>query len=117
MANPEAWELLLWIIDRVIGPRGGRAFLVPTSDAQHHLVRSLYDARVLHVVRRNVALRDRPGVRYHVYTIDYGCYFDVVVASRRTHGVPLDGEELDTPVPGAGSMRAIRHAVLDLRSR
>lgn len=117
MANPEAWELLLWIIDRVIGPRGGRAFLVQTSDAQHHLVRSLYDARVLHVVRRNVALRDHPGVRYHVYTIDYGCYFDVVVASQRSQGVPLDSEDLDTPVPGASSVRAIRHAVLDLRSR
>lgn len=120
MANPEAWELLLWIIDRVIGPRRGRAFLVPMSDAQHPLIRSLYDARVLHVVRRNVALRDRPGVRYHVYTIDYGCYFDVVVATQRTHDVrgdTGDAGEGDNPVSATGSLRAISNAVLDLRSR
>ena len=118
MANPDAWELLLWVIDRVIGPRRGRAFLVPAADSQHPLIRSLYDARVLHVVRRNIALRDRPGIRYHVYTIDYGCYYDVVVASQRTHGPrAADAADLDNPVPSAGSVHAIRNAVLDLHSR
>lgn len=118
MASPEAWEVLLWVIDHVITPNGGgRAFLVPTSDAAHPLVRSLYDARVLHVVRRNVALRERPGVRYHVYTIDYGCFFDVVVASQRTNGMPLEGEDLDTPVPGIGSLETVKNAVLDINAR
>lgn len=112
IANPAAWALLLWIIDQVIGPRRGKAFVLPVRDAQHPLLGALYDARVLHVLRRNVALRGRTGVRYHVYAIDYGCYIDVTT-TRQDDGGRITGGANEIAVP-VETLRAYRHAVLDM---
>jgi hypothetical protein len=36
------------------------------------LLRALFDARLLHVVRRGYSAQDEPGERYDAYVIDYG---------------------------------------------
>lgn len=115
-ANPDAQRLLHWIIDTVIGERRARAFLLPQSERMNSLITDLYDARVLHVIKRSVSSRDRPGERYDVYALDFGCYVELVSTTKAVVG--LYGPEVEDPsgsveVP-ADDYRSIRHVVLDL---
>jgi hypothetical protein len=115
-SNGEANELLNWIIDRVIEERRARAFLL-RSDMNDELIDSLFDARVLHVMKRNISARDTPGIRYDVYKLDYGCYVDLRGTARAPEGLllsELDNDEdtyLEVP---PDDYRAIRRAILDL---
>ncbi|WP_055553782.1 hypothetical protein [Streptomyces sp. NBRC 110028] len=38
---------------------------------------ALFDARVLHIVRRGYSAQDQPGERFDVWVIDYGAYVDL----------------------------------------
>jgi len=66
--NPELSGLLEQIIEEIIGTRRARAFLFPTASREPR-IEQLFDARLLHVLRRNVSSHDDPGVRYDVYKI------------------------------------------------
>ncbi len=55
-----------------------RSFLLPKELASHPLIQRLFDLRVLHLVQRGYADKDRPGVRYNIYTLDYGTYVDLL---------------------------------------
>lgn len=121
-SNPDAAGLLHWIIDTVIGDRRARAFLLEQgSKASHPLITELYDARVLHVIKRSISSHDRPGVRYDVYALDFGCYVELVTATKAPQGlfqVDTDdsegksgGEWVEVP---ADDYRSIRRAILDL---
>lgn len=115
-ANERAPSLLYWIVDEVIGHRRARAFLL-RSGSRHPLIDVLFDARVLHLVKRTVSAHDQPGVRYDVYKIDYGCYVDLLSTKKNPQGLlPLDeptdtSEFIDVP---PDDYRAIRRAILDL---
>lgn len=115
-ARSEALSLLHWIIDKVIGDRKARAFLL-RSNTNHPLIGELFDARVLHILKRGVATHDQPGIRYDVYKLDYGCYVDLMATSRAPMGlIPVD--EQDDPsgyveVP-KDDYRSIRRAILNL---
>ena len=85
-ANPEALRLLHWIIDKVIGHRRARAFLLERT-VSHELIDRLFDARVLHLFKKNISAHDQPGVRYDVYKIDYGCYVDLLSTGRSPQGL------------------------------
>lgn len=115
-ANPVARAFLHWIIDEVIGRRRARAFLL-ASNLRHELIDALFDARVLHLLKRNISAHDQPGVRYDVYKIDYGCYVDLLTTARAPQGLlPMgdDGaaEEGFVDVP-PDDYRAIRRAILE----
>jgi hypothetical protein len=75
-SNAEAAELLHWIIDDVIAHRRARAFLL-RSNTRNGLIDALFDARLLHVIKRSISGHDEPGARYDVYKLDYGCYVDL----------------------------------------
>jgi hypothetical protein len=117
-ANERARDLLHWIIDTVIGERRARAFLL-RSDAGDDLIDALYDARVLHVLKRSVSTHDQPGVRYDVYKMDYGCYVDLIATAKAPQGLlPFDDETSGTTmkyidVP-PDDYRSIRRAILSL---
>ncbi len=116
-ANNNAQILLHWMIDEVIDKRRARAFLL-RSDSKHILINHLFDARVLHILKRNVSARDQPGMRYDVYKVDYGCYVDLINTSRATQGLlPFDespdGAQKFIDVP-PDDYRSIRRAILDL---
>lgn len=117
-SNPLAHELLHWIIVQVIGSRHARAFLVRSrSDMSHSLIESLFDSRVLHILKRNISSHDQPGVRYDVFKLDYGCYVDLINTAKAPQGLlPFQnepGEPQFTEVP-PDDYRAIRRAILDL---
>lgn len=107
--------LLRWIIDEVIAHRQARAFLL-RSDAHHELIDYLFDARVIHVVKQGVSSHDQPGVRFNVYTIDYGCYVDLINTTKAPRGLfeIEDDEGLGyVDVPNT-DYRSIRRAILSL---
>lgn len=112
-ANPLAHQLLNSIISDVIGKRKARAFLL-SSGSKSALVDALYDSRVLHVLKRGVSTPSKPGERYDVYKLDYGCYVDLMSTSRAPQGLlRLDDTENFIEVP-PDDYRAIRRAILDL---
>lgn len=114
-ANDEAIRLLRWIIDEVIGARNARAFLL-RSDIESEIIDYLYDARVIHMIKQSVSGKDAPGIRYNVYSIDYGCYVDLINTTRAPKGLfeveTDEGVEFVT-VP-QNDYRAIRRAILNL---
>jgi hypothetical protein len=83
LKRPEARELLARIIDEVVGRRHARAFLLERGSrgSEDFAVRELYDARVLHIIRRGITTADRPSRRYDGFVVDYGCYVDFSVPS------------------------------------
>lgn len=113
-ANEKAKGLLHWVIDTVIGERRARAFLL-RSDASDELIEALYDARVLHLLKRGVSTHDQPGVRFDVYKMDYGCYVDLIATAKAPQGLlPADGDDgtyVDVP---PDDYRSIRRAILEL---
>jgi hypothetical protein len=117
-ANVRAAALLRWIVDEVIAHRRARAFLV-ASGTRDMLIDSLFDSRVLHLLKRNISAQEQPGMRYDAFKIDYGCYVDLLSTAREPQGMlPLgDGEGcaddgfVDVP---PDDYRAIRRAILDL---
>jgi hypothetical protein len=111
--------LLNWTIDRVIRDKRARAFLVNESFARDKLLLALFDARVLHVVRRGYSAQDEPGERFDVWVIDYGAYVDLLQTKYAPRGALLVGVEgaeseyvnIDVPLQ---DLRAVRRAILDL---
>lgn len=75
--------ILRRITDEVIGERRARSFLLPRGLGDHPLVQRLFDLRVLHLVLRGYADKDKPGIRYNIYSLDYGTYVDLMNTSRR----------------------------------
>jgi hypothetical protein len=116
-ANSQAREFLHWIIDEVIAHRRARAFLFQ-SNTRHPLIDTLFDARVQHLLKRNISAHDEPGVRYDVYKIDYGCYVDLLTTLKAPQGLLPSGDGGDNDlstffeVP-PDDYRAIRRAILD----
>lgn len=114
-SKPGAQDLLSWIIDRVIGHRSAKAFLLPT-DVQDDLIDFLYDARVLHIIKQGVSAQDIPGVRFNVFALDYGCYVDLMNTAKAPKGLfevdEGDGAEY-IEVPQT-DFRSIRRSILEL---
>ena len=118
-ASPASHTLLHWVIDRVIGERRARAFLL-RSDISDTLIDSLFDARVLHILKKSISARDQPGIRYDAYKLDYGCYVDLISTAKAPLGLfPVDNEGEDetafVEVP-PDDYRSIRRAILDLKT-
>lgn len=113
-ANADAYTLLHYIIDTVIGERRARAFLLRSGDS-HQLIDILYDSRVLHILKRNISTHDQPGVRYDVYKLDYGCYVDLLTTQRAPLGLlNADGDQAAYVEVPPDDYRSIRRAILDL---
>lgn len=102
----------------MIREKRARGFLVNERYAGDPLLLSLFDARVLHVVRLGYSSQDQPGERFDVWVVDYGAYVDLVQRSIPQGMLPIDFDGsgsgylgVDVPVQ---DLRAIRRAILDL---
>lgn len=114
-SNEELRLLLAWIADRVIGARKARAFLVDSGNAYSRRLMDLFDSRLIHVLKRSISTQDQPGVRYIAYKLDYGCYVELLLTSRKPnglfHGEDVGGDPLEVPTD---DYRSIRRSVLDI---
>ena len=80
---------------------------------RHGLVQRLIDARVLHLMQRGYADKDNPGVRYNIYSLDYGTYVDLIGTSKQPQiDMSESAAEADVVVP-FDDKRSIRRIVLD----
>jgi hypothetical protein len=117
-SNPEAQDLLHWVVDEVIAHRRARAFLLK-SNTRHELIDALFDARLLHVMKRSISGQEEAGARYDAYKLDYGCYVDLLATTKAPTEELFEIEESDN-LAGASikvppdDYRAIRRAILDL---
>lgn len=104
--------LLEHIIDEVIGTRKARAFLF-AANTRNEQIDTLFDARILHILKRGTSSHDEPGVRYDVYKIDYGCYVELINTSKSPEGLyqEEDGQYVEVP---KDDHRSIRRAILRL---
>lgn len=107
----ELQDILRAIVDEVIGQRRARSFLLPRDLERHPVVQKLFDARVIHHMQRGYADKDNPGVRYNIYTIDYGAYVDLIGTSKEPELDLLEREEPDVVVP-FDDKRSIRRIIL-----
>jgi hypothetical protein len=104
--------ILRKIVDEVIGTRRARSFLLPRGLEWDPTVQRLFDARVLHLMQRGYADKDNPGVRYNIYTLDYGTYVDLMGTSQQPVLDFLEpGSESNLVVP-FDDKRSIRRIVL-----
>lgn len=113
----EAKQLLLWIVDKVIKGRQSKAFLLE-SEVKDELIDFLFDARVLHILRRGISAQDSPGKRFNVYGIDYGCYVDLINTVNAPKGmldVGEDNADFSTSIPKT-DLRSVRRCILDLKT-
>jgi hypothetical protein len=110
-------DLLNWIIDNVIRGKKSRGFLVNQKDTTNKRLNTLFDARVLHLVRRGYSAQDQPGERFDVFVIDYGAYADLMNTKNAPTALPStvdDNEEVsDFEIP-IQDLRSLRRAILDL---
>jgi hypothetical protein len=101
------------IVDFVIGGRRARSFLMQREFERHGLIQRLIDARVLHLMQRGYADKDNPGVRYNIYSLDYGTYVDLIGTSKQPQiDMSESATEADVVVP-FDDKRSIRRIVLD----
>lgn len=113
--DQELGDLLHWIIEEVIAHRRARAFLL-AAHQRYPLIDTLFDSRLLHVRKKNIASHDNPGKRYDVYKLDYGCYVDLIATTRAPIGLFEAESEHDAgyvEVP-SDDYRSIRRAILDI---
>ena len=123
---PLAQRLLNVIIEEVISAKKARAFLLLPEHTEDPLIQRLVDDRILHIIKRGYSHSDRPGVRYDVLQIDYGCYVQLLgtqSAPQTLFGddTANDDEVYDSMYGDAvvpeDDYRAIRRAVLDLSAK
>jgi hypothetical protein len=82
-ANEPARRMLQVLVDEVVGRRRSRTFVVEQSSGSHHEgIDTLYDARLLHVLRRGIVDRQNPGKVYDGFAVDYGCYVALLLDGR-----------------------------------
>ena len=105
------------IVTEVIGRRKARSFLIPRELERNHVIQALFDARVLHLMRRGYADKENPGVRFSIYTLDYGTYVDLLNTSNAPDVdleviTPSDADDLSDFIVPFDDKRSIRRIVL-----
>lgn len=110
--DDEMHEVLRQIVDEVIGTKKARSFLMKRDLERHPLIQKLIDARVLHHMQRGYADKDNPGIRYNIYSLDYGTYVDLIGTSKQPAIDLEENESSDTIVP-FDDKRSIRRIILD----
>ena len=96
-ANEPARRMLRLLVDEVVGQRHSRTFLLDQQVARHETINELYDARLLHVLRRGIANRKNPGTLYDGFAIDYGCYVGLLLDGNLRAGPRDRGGWLNSP--------------------
>ena len=116
--SEEQHTLLRSLVDDVIGSANARSFMVAREDSNASLLRSLIDQRVVHVIRKGYADKDKPGIRYIIYTLDYGCYVDLKGTKREPKFEIFEAEEgegVGPPVVPFDDNRRIRRIIVPRR--
>lgn len=106
--SDEQHKALHRIITDVIGNRQTKMFMLRREDANHRMIQSLFDLRLLHLISRGYSDKENPGQRYNIYALDYGTYVDL----KRTKAQPEEFELFrdDSADPDASAERIVPFA-------
>ena len=111
--DEELRRILEKIVNEVIGQKKARSFLIPRDLEKHPFIQRLFDLRVLHLMKRGYADKDNPGVRYNIYSLDYGTYVDLKHTSKQPDLEFFEDKEESTDfVVPFDDRRSIRRIVL-----
>lgn len=99
------------IIDEIIGKKRARSFLIQRELEKHPIIQKLFDARVIHQMQRGYADKDNPGVRYNIYSLDYGTYVDLIGTSKQPF-LDLEEQVTEDVVVPYDDKRSIRRVIL-----
>ena len=111
--SPEMNRALRRITDEVIGKRQARSFLMARDHERHPLIQRLIDARVLHQMQRGYADKDHPGIRYNIYSLDYGTYVDLL-GTKKAPQIDLSEDKSSSDIVFPfDDKRSIRRIILD----
>ena len=117
-SKPEAVILLDRIINEVIGHRKTRGFLI-SNEKNTPLIDYLYDMRVIHVLKQGVSARNAIGKKYTLYTLDYGCYVQLMSSSSAPLGLIIESDENDElkyiEIPKS-DYRSVKNSILDFEN-
>ena len=111
----ELIELLDWILNEVIGKRSSRGFLIDQKQ-NSALIDQLYDARIIHLIKKGISAKNLPGKRFDLYSIDYGCYAELMSTSQKPTALltEAEGSEIISLTVPLINHRVIRNSILDL---
>lgn len=70
----EAQRALSYILDNVLKDYKSRTFMVEFSNAKDPTLLRLLNERIIHRLNKIYSHPDRPGIRYNLYSLDYGSY-------------------------------------------
>ncbi|ESP94564.1 ATP-binding protein [Pseudoalteromonas luteoviolacea] len=110
-SNEEALNMLDWIVNKVIGMRRSRGFLV-RAEAKNTTLDFLYDSRILHLIKMGVSAKSHVGKRFNLYSLDYGCYADLLKTKDEPKGLIIDDNEY-IEIPKI-DFRSVKDAILDV---
>jgi hypothetical protein len=80
----EVGETTSFLLDKVLKPYKSRTFMVELRHEENPRLIRLLNERILHKLNIHYSHPDRPGLRYELFTLDYGAY----VAYRGTVNEP-----------------------------
>jgi hypothetical protein len=86
IAEKEIRETISFLLDKVLKGYKSRTFMVEAGCAEHPKLNRLLNERILHRLNMKYSHPDRPGLRYELFTLDYGAY----VAYRGTVNEPRE---------------------------
>lgn len=73
-AEKDVLDTLTHVIDGVLKGYKSRTFMVQADLSEHPRLIRLLNERVFHKLSGTYSTKDRPGVRYELFTIDYGAF-------------------------------------------
>ena len=87
--------------------------MVSRALEKHPGISRLFDLRIIHLIHKGYADKDNPGIRYNIYTLDYGTYVDFKKTSRepKLDFTQREEDEKDFIVP-FDDKRSIRRIIL-----
>ncbi len=77
------------LVDNVARGAHPPYFALERAEADHKALQSLFDFRLIHLVRRGLRHQGRPGSRYHLYALDFGAHLTVQTNSDGSTPRPL----------------------------
>jgi Cdc6-like AAA superfamily ATPase len=114
--SQEQHDVLRRIVEYVIVNKKGRSFMLERSHANHQMIQSLFDFRIIHLISRGYSDRKNPGIRYNIYTLDYGTYVDLLQTKKKPlFYIDETRDEDDEPIVPFDDKRSIRRIILDPR--
>lgn len=111
-SNTDAIQMLDWIINKVIGQRLSRGFLLKL-DTKDETIDFLYDSRIIHLIKQGVSAKSHKGKRFNLYALDYGCYADLLTTKDEPKGLIIDNSQY-IEIPKI-DFRSVKDAILDLQ--